>query len=249
MSTPAVAPAAPVHTVTLVDGQVISEAMTATERHNAVAKSLNLPVAGRPPGVYFGPEIIHHHAQAAKAPPPSQDGMKTPPVPAVVPPQGTPEERARDEAGKFTPATPSGPVTVDQAALDKLNADYRALSPKQREARRGQYEGVLRQIYEGKTLAELQAAKTTPPIAPTGEWEKPADVAKITAELAADTREGFVDISKLRLEHTSGYTLPAVPAGTTFNVSALTLLAQARAAGVDQAVVTKILQAQMKVQQ
>jgi hypothetical protein len=106
----------------------------------------------------------------------------------------------------------------------------------------------------GLTPTTTPNVLAVPPVKPEGtpaeraaaEWEKPTDVAKATAELAPDTKDGFVPASKLTVAHTSGYTLPATPEGSTFAVSALVLLAQARAAGVSQAQVTAILQAQMK---
>lgn len=87
------------------------------------------------------------------------------------------------------------------------------------------------------TPAERQAGE---------EWKKPSDVAKATAELAPHTTAGFVPISKLTLRHTSGYTLPAAARNMTFQVSALELLAQARAAGIPQEQVTAILNEQMR---
>ena len=156
---------APPESVTLPNGTVLSgemaalHQMTPTERYNKAAASVGAPAAERPSVNLFPVTGMTDGTAAelarrdAKALPPSQAGAKAPPP--SVPPQGTPEERARDASGRFTPATPdTGAVQVDQSAIDKLNAVWRAMTPEQREASRPQYQEELAEFFSGRTLAE-----------------------------------------------------------------------------------------------
>jgi hypothetical protein len=138
------------------------------ERHNAVAKSIGAPAVERQSRNLFpvtgmtdgtAAELARQDRQAAKAPPPNQAGAKAPPPSVVVPPQGSPANRARDPAA-FTPPAPAttGEVVVDESAIDKLNAVWRGMSPEQRDATRAQYQAELAEFFDGRKLAESRDA-------------------------------------------------------------------------------------------
>jgi hypothetical protein len=119
---------APPATVTLPNGAVITSSMSPVERHNAVAASIGAAPVERPPPPIFGPrghtdatiaEFNRRDSAATKAPPPAA------PAKVVVPPQGSPEERARDSSGRFTPAMPTAPQTPNTEYMELLKAVYR----------------------------------------------------------------------------------------------------------------------------
>jgi hypothetical protein len=245
------------HSVTLANGTVINSNMTPTERHNAVAKSMGVAPAERPAPPVFGPkgmtdgtaaEYLRRDAQAAKAPPPSQAGAKAPPPSVVVPPQGTPAERATNPAAFTPPAPPpTGKVIVDERAIDALNKIWRAMTPEQREAQRATYEHDLKTIFErrrlGETVAQFEAFEAhkagTPAQTHTpAEWEK--------GHASVTDKDGWIPLTRVNAKGLSGYVLPKLIEGQQYHKSIFSELANARAAGVSQEVVTNYITAQMK---
>jgi hypothetical protein len=76
-------------------------------------------------------------------------------VKVVVPPQGTPAERASNPTAFTPPAlATTGEVQVDQSAIAKLNSVWAAMSPEQRTATHSQYLEELGEFFSGRTLAE-----------------------------------------------------------------------------------------------
>jgi hypothetical protein len=115
--------------------------MTPTEIFNAAARAVGAPTVQRPtaPAQWhtsatiqkFQNEEREAARHAAKAGDPAVRAGFTPNTPGVVvPPQGTPAERAAD-AARFTPKStaPTGSIEVDPAAIEAVNARYRELAP------------------------------------------------------------------------------------------------------------------------
>lgn len=248
-----------VPTVEVAPGVTVNANMSPEERFAIVSKAVGAPVPTRPEGARFAATGMTDHtaaelargdaraaARAAKAPPPSA------PAKPVAPPQGTPAERARDPAG-FTPATPaSGEVQIDQAAIDKLNEVWRAMTPEQREAKRATYEHDLKTIFEGRKLgesvAQFEARKTGTtaqvPNEPVEQTHTPADWEKGHASVT--DKDGWIPIDRVNSAALSGYTLPKLIEGQQYHSSVFAQLADARAAGLTQAQVESYIRQQMK---
>lgn len=164
--------------VTLADGSTITAEMSPLERHNAVAKSLNLPTVARPAAPTFGPQGMtpetanqmargeaERAARAAAPPPDPIAGKAPPPSPQTL-------ERGNATPGQTSPAVMS--PDVDQAYVAKLQARYQTLAAdgmklptdtqEQRNSRerflttlREQFDRELQEAYAGRRMGEKRA--------------------------------------------------------------------------------------------
>jgi hypothetical protein len=172
MST-AVVPAAPVHSVTLPSGAVITSNMTPVERHNAIAKSMGAPTVERQTQNLFpvtgmtdgtAAELARRDAQAGKAPPSAAPAKPAVPTPAEKVAALDAELQARGIQkipqapraldGKFVAKATVG--DIDAGFIAALTNAYRALSPADREAKRAQFEAELAEGYAGRKLGETR---------------------------------------------------------------------------------------------
>jgi hypothetical protein len=254
---------APVATVEVAPGVTVNAGMTSQERFNVHLKAAGLPTIERPaapPQFHTDANVRTFEREAARSQP-----VVTAPRP-VVPPQGTPEERARDTSGRFTPArveVSTGQVVVDETAIEALNKAYRALTPAERETNRAVYQSDLKSIYEGRRLGETLAQwharaagnpgsmapvtqanvpghePTPPPQTFTSEqWE--------TGHATVMDKDGWMPVDRINEAGLSGYTLPRLVANQQYRSGVFKELATARTAGITQEQVTAFITAQMR---
>ena len=216
MST-AVVPAAPVHSVTLPSGAVITSNMTPVERHNAIAKSMGAPTVERQTQNLFpvtgmtdgtAAELARRDAQAGKAPPSAAPAKPAVPTPAEKVAALDAELQARGIQkipqapraldGKFVAKATVG--DIDAGFIAALTNAYRALSPADREAKRAQFETELAEGYAGRRLGENrgdflfrtagQPGSDKPVVQPhvPGHEPKPAEAVSMEAALDKATK-------------------------------------------------------------
>jgi hypothetical protein len=241
------------HSVTLPTGEQITSDMSPLERHNAVAKSIGAPVVEKPTANLFGVTGLTDHTfaelarrDATSKPAPAKPAAQAPDPNALekfdaemraagkqIMPQA-PNAAAPD--GKFTVAEP------DQAALTKLNAIWRSMTPEQRDGSRKTFESDLKSIFEGRRLGETIPqfrARTAPaPAAPAPAADAPAQVPSEPAD--------YIPLAQIKAADCSGYVLPKLVEGQTYHKSVYADVANAAAAGFTQVQIDAYIKQQMK---
>lgn len=137
--------------VTVAPGVVVDATMSATERHNAIARAMGAQTVERT----AAPPQFHTPATLQRLEQGERDAAARAPVPIA--------SRGLDPADfRPTGAQPQGqrsaPVEIDEAAFNKLNEVYRALGPEERELYRPVYERDMVDIVEGRKLGESREA-------------------------------------------------------------------------------------------
>lgn len=192
-------------------------------------------------------------------------GKAPPPTPKVLEKQNATDKVAQFDAemraqgkqiapGTGTPST--DPIAVDQAGIDKLSAQYQTLmrdlepaaaktvnGQKTLDDIRAQYRAELKEFYEGRRLGETRKQfwarrDGTAPAAPSG---APVLDGPRVQTWNTHVVDGQVDLDKITLDDTGGYTLTRFKPNQTFRVEAFEMLRQAKAAGFTQAQVDAYL--------
>jgi hypothetical protein len=229
----------------IAPGVKVDTSMTPEQRFEIIKANI-ANVA--PPQFHTDGTVARMTQGDTKAPPPSQAALKAPPPPvndsgkvAAFDAEMRAKGLQRAPDGAFQPAEP---VEIDQAALDVLNKTYRALSPAEREAKRGVYENDLRTIYEdrrnGESLAAFRARQigTSPAALAQDNGEAALNLALDVATRASN-KYGFAPREAITGPLLHGYTLPP---NREYHVAELAAgLRLARAGNLSQAQVDAII--------
>ena len=243
--------AAPVHSVTLPSGVVITSDQTPLERHNIIAKSLGAPTVERQTQNLFpvvgmtdgtAAELARRDAQAAKAPPSAAPAKAAVPTPAEKVAALDAELQARGiQKIPQAPRAPDGKFVakptvgdIDAGFIEALNKAYRALSPADREVKRAQYEAELAEGYQGRKLGETrgnflfrtagQPGSDKPVVQPHVPGHEPKPAGAVSMDAALDVATKASNAYGWAPAHAIGAPLLhgyTIPPGREYNVAEL----------------------------
>jgi hypothetical protein len=254
--------AEPVRSVT-VGNVTVTSTQTPEERFATIAKSMGVPVAEPARATFAGPEGHPHvvvpdgeASTVSKAPPPSPSALeKQNAFDTEMRAKGL-QKPVAPPPGQQRPSVP--PEQLDTAGIAKLNENYTKLMSQFEalpysqardiniEKTRKQFQEEMQEFYQGRKLgekrSEFRARRDGTAVTPSA----PAAPTKAPGWQSHVEEGGWVDLGKLTLDDTSGYTIPRWRADQRVNVQTFDLLKQAKAAGITQAQVNAVLTEQAK---
>lgn len=244
--------AAPVHSVTLGNGVVVTDQMSALERSNAVAKAMGAPVVARPSGPVFGPRFDDgRQAQtdgtvsrmnagdvAASVDRKSVDAVNKA-FGALAPKDRTTHRHAYEADLKALFEGQRSPGNLS-TALDKAARDTRVQTELNKALAENKSPAELQAILDGALSDKPRDASgryvaTAPPQGTPAERGQFTPAQWETGHASVVNAGGFIPLDRINKDGLSGYTLPRFIADQHYVANVFTLLANARAAGMTQA--------------
>ena len=150
------------------------------------------------------------------------------------------------DSGRFVQDSRTG-VTYDSAAVQRAHAIFASIPAAERDAARAEYQETLAEIYAGKLQLSDMEGSTAPeqPRDAQGRLASAPESKPAAPGWQSHIEDGaWVDIGKLTLDDTSGYTIPRYVNDQRLNVSTFELLRAAKAAGISQAQVNAVFHGQ-----